>query len=145
VIVYNCDPILIEDVEHRADPRWPIKAQRHDILEARLPTRHNAIYSLDLIAHIPVTQEGRLLCHLCDSLSDKGVLIIGTPSLESQSYASARSKIDNINCKSGPTLKALLKGYFHTVFIFSMNDEVVHTGFHPMAHYLFAVCCEPKR
>jgi len=20
-----------------------------------------------------------------------------------------------------------------------MNDEVVHTGFHPMAHYLFAI------
>jgi hypothetical protein len=22
-----------------------------------------------------------------------------------------------------------------------MNDEVVHTGFAPMAHYLFALCC----
>jgi len=21
-----------------------------------------------------------------------------------------------------------------------MNDEVVHTGFYPMAHYLFAIC-----
>jgi hypothetical protein len=25
--------------------------------------------------------------------------------------------------------------------MFSMNDEVVHTGYHKMAHYLFAVCC----
>jgi hypothetical protein len=24
--------------------------------------------------------------------------------------------------------------------VFSMNDEVVHTGFYPMAHYLLAVC-----
>jgi len=145
VTVYNYDPILIKDIEHGGDPRWPVKAQRHDILEAPLPTRHNAIYSLDLIEHIPVTQEARLLRHLCDSLSDTGVLIIGTPSLESQLYSTPQSKIDNINCKSGRTLKALLKEYFHTVFIFSMNDEVVHTGFHPMAHYLFAVCCEPKR
>jgi hypothetical protein len=145
VTIYDLDPILIEDVEHRWDPRWPIKARRHDILEAPLPTRHNAIYSLDLIQHISVTQEGRVLRHLRDSLSDTGVLIIGTPSLESQSYASPLSKIYDINCKSGLTLKALLKEYFHTVFIFSMNDEVVHTGFHPMAHYLFAVCCEPKR
>ena len=30
--------------------------------------------------------------------------------------------------------------YFHDVFMFSMNDEVVHTGFHAMAHYLFALC-----
>jgi hypothetical protein len=145
LIVYDYDPILIENVEHRADPRWPVKAQRHDILEAPLPIRHNAIYTLDLIEHLPVTQEGRLLRHLCHSLSDKGVLIIGTPSLESQCYASPQSKVDNINCKSGRTLKTILKEYFHTVFIFSMNDEVVHTGFHPMAHYLFAVCCEPKR
>jgi hypothetical protein len=145
VIVYDCDPIFIKDIEHRGDPRWPVKAQHHDILEAPLPSRQNAIYSLDLIEHISVTQEGRLLRHLCDSLSDTGVLIIGTPSVEAQAYASPQSRIDNINCKSGRTLKALLKEYFHTVFIFSMNDEVVHTGFLPMAHYLFAVCSEPKR
>jgi hypothetical protein len=30
------------------------------------------------------------------------------------------------------------------VFLFSMNDEVVHTGFYPMAHYLFAVCADRK-
>ena len=27
---------------------------------------------------------------------------------------------------------------------FSMNDEVVHTGFYPMAHYFFALCCGKK-
>jgi len=25
-----------------------------------------------------------------------------------------------------------------------MNDEVVHTGYHKMAHYLFALCCGKK-
>ena len=25
------------------------------------------------------------------------------------------------------------------VFVFSMNDEVVHTGFHKMANYVFAI------
>ena len=33
-----------------------------------------------------------------------------------------------------------MQRYFHDVFMFSMNDEVVHTGFHAMAHYLFALC-----
>jgi hypothetical protein len=28
--------------------------------------------------------------------------------------------------------------------MFSMNDEVVHTGYHKMAHYLFALCCEKR-
>ena len=36
-------------------------------------------------------------------------------------------------------LKKLMQHYFHNVFMFSMNDEVVHTGFHPMAHYLDTV------
>ena len=35
-------------------------------------------------------------------------------------------------------LKRLMVRYFHDVFIFSMNDEVVHTGYHKMAHYLLA-------
>jgi hypothetical protein len=29
--------------------------------------------------------------------------------------------------------------------MFSMNDEVVHTGYHKMAHYLFALCCHKRR
>ena len=28
--------------------------------------------------------------------------------------------------------------------MYSMNDEVVHTGFSRMAHYLFALCAAPK-
>ena len=30
------------------------------------------------------------------------------------------------------------------VFMFSMNDEVVHTGYHKMAHYLFGLCTGKK-
>jgi len=71
-------------------------------------------------------------------------LIVGSPSLESQAHASPPSKAGHINCKSGAELKALLQHYFENVFLFSMNDEVVHTGYYPMAHYLFAVCCQKK-
>jgi hypothetical protein len=63
------------------------------------------------------------------------------PSAESQSYAAPQSKLGHVNCKSGKDFKSLMERYFHNVFLFSMNDEVVHTGFYPMAHYLFAMCC----
>ena len=33
-----------------------------------------------------------------------------------------------------------MQKFFHNVFVFSMNDEVIHTGFQPMAHYLWTVC-----
>jgi hypothetical protein len=65
--------------------------------------------------------------------------VIGLPSLESQPYASPQSKAGHVNCKSGPELKRLMEEYFHNVFLFSMNDEVVHTGFHKMANYVFAI------
>jgi hypothetical protein len=42
-------------------------------------------------------------------------------------------------------LKALLDIYFENSFIFSMNDEVVHLGYYPMAHYLFGVGVGKKR
>jgi len=38
-----------------------------------------------------------------------------------------------------------LGAYFANVFIFSMNDEVVHTGFGKMSHYNIALCCGPRR
>jgi hypothetical protein len=49
-----------------------------------------------------------------------------------------------VNCKDAAGLKALMSRFFHNVFIFSMNDEVVHTGFYPMAHCLWALCCHRK-
>ena len=66
------------------------------------------------------------------------------PSIESQKYASEGSKRGHVNCKTGNKLKELLSKHFCNVFVFSMNDEVVHTGFYPMAHYLIGLCCGKK-
>ena len=48
-------------------------------------------------------------------------------------------------CTTGATLRRLLENLFHNVFIFSMNDEMVHTGFAPMAHYLIGMGCGRRR
>jgi len=117
----------------------------HDILEASLIQKYDGAYSLDVLEHISKRDENTYMKNILDSLESNGTLIIGMPSLESQRYASPQSRIGHINCKSGDELKAFCKNYFHNVFIFSMNDEVVHTGFSPMAHYLLALCTNPKR
>lgn len=144
ITVYDFDPVFIDDIRARHDNRWPLKAELHDIVASRLPRQHEALFSLDVIEHITRRDEHAYLSNLCGSLTDDGLLIIGTPSLESQLYASPLSKAGHINCKSGDELKALLEKYFAHVFMFSMNDEVVHTGFSRMAHYLFALCVMPK-
>jgi 2-polyprenyl-3-methyl-5-hydroxy-6-metoxy-1,4-benzoquinol methylase len=142
--VLDFDPIFVADIQDRADPHWPIESSVHDMLSGPYPGTFDAIYSLDVLEHIEQENELLFIENIIRSLSVQGVLIVGMPSLESQTYASVQSKLGHVNCKSGKDLKALFELYFHNVFLFSMNDEVVHTGFTPMAHYVIAVCTTPR-
>ena len=131
--VYDFDPIFIDDIEARQVDRWKLHAHLHDILSGPLNEGpFDAIYSVDVMEHIAPDQEKRFIDHLKKSLAEHGVLIVGMPSLESQTYASTQSKIGHVNCKTGTALKATMERHFENVFLFSMNDEVVHTGFSPM-------------
>jgi hypothetical protein len=78
-------------------------------------------------------------------LDPEAVLIVGIPSIESQVHASPGSKAGRINCKSAPDLKTLVEKFFRSVLMFSMNDEIVHTGYHKIARYIFAVASHPKQ
>ncbi len=139
--VSDFDPEFIADARRRTPPEYPYTAVIHDFLDGPMAASFDAIYSLDVLEHIAAADEGRFLANMTACLAPTGIMIIGMPSLESQVHASPGSKLGHINCKTGPDLKALMEAYFHTVFLFSMNDEVVHTGYHKMAHYLLAVCC----
>jgi len=139
------DPIFIEDVKKRMNPRWPFDAFVHDMLSGPVPPRnYDGIYALDVLEHIDPGDERAFMSNLVGSLAPHGAVVLGMPSLESQVYASPNSKAGHVNCKSMPDFKQMMVRYFHNVFMFSMNDEVVHTGYHKMAHYLLALGCERK-
>ena len=144
VTAVDFDPVFIADVQARMDPHWPLECFVHDLVAGPVPGEFEAAYALDVLEHIPPTHEQRFLTHLVASLATEGALIIGTPSLQSQAHASEPSRAGHVNCKDAPALRELLADFFHHVFLFSMNDEVVHTGYHPMANYLLALCCGPK-
>src|SRR5581483_11647084 len=116
----------------------------HDILSGPVDRAFDGVYSMDVLEHIPAADEDKFVNNIVRSLQPHGVCVIGTPSVQSQAYASAHSKAGHVNCKDAPGLRALLSKFFHHVFIFSMNDEVIHTGFSPMAQYLLALCCDPR-
>lgn len=139
--ITDFDPLFIEDAASRMRPRWSYEALVVDAVNDSIPGSgtYDAIYSLDMLEHIAPEQEEGLLRKVAEALTEDGVLIIGMPSLESQAYASAASRAGHVNCKTAPDLKASLQRFFKTTFMFSMNDEVVHTGYHKMAHYLLAV------
>jgi 2-polyprenyl-3-methyl-5-hydroxy-6-metoxy-1,4-benzoquinol methylase len=138
------DPIFINDVKTRMNPKWAFEAFVHDMLMGPVPGEYDGIYALDVLEHIEPTAETTFLDNLVGSLAPHGVVALGMPSLESQIYASPNSKAGHVNCKTMPDFKATMEAYFHNVFMFGMNDEMVHTGFHKMAHYLVALCVERK-
>lgn len=106
--------------------------------------KYDGIFSLDTLQHIKPIKVDNFLNFIIKCSHKESITIIGTPSLESQKYASKLSKKGHVNCMSGDDLKRKLKNYFGNIFIFSMNDEVVHTGFNKMAHYIMALCVNPK-
>ncbi len=142
--VTDFDPLFIADVAARSDPEWPMQAVVHDMVVGPYPGTFDAIYCLDVLEHIRPADERAFLDHILASLDPTGLLIVGMPSLESQPYASPISLSGHVNCKTGAALRQVLESAFHNVLMFSMNDEVVHTGFLPMAHYLLAVCATPR-
>ena len=145
VTATDFDPIFIEEIHDRRQHKWELDAHVHNMVLEPTKQSFDGIFSLDVLEHVQQSDEDAFLKNTCLSLKSHGALIIGMPSLESQTYASEASKIGHVNCKTGTDLRDLMKKYFHSVFMFSMNDEVVHTGFFPMAHYLFTVCCDKKQ
>lgn len=99
---------------------------------------------IDVIEHIPQNREKELLETITGNLRDDGYCIVGTPNAAASKHSSATSRAGHVNLFSAKALKVLMGKYFKNVFIFSMNDEVMHTGFYPMSHYLFALACGKK-
>jgi 2-polyprenyl-3-methyl-5-hydroxy-6-metoxy-1,4-benzoquinol methylase len=141
VTAVDFDPLFVESALATMAEDWPFTCRVHDILSGPVEGPFDGAYSVDVLEHIPVEDEDRFVANVAASLLPDGVFIAGTPSLESQTYASPGSQEGHVNCKTAEDLRALMLRYFKNVFIFSMNDEVVHTGYYRMAHYLLALCC----
>ena len=144
LVLTDFDPKFIDEINAVTVSEWTLVAKVHDMVSSPMGESFDGIFSLDVLEHIEAKNEDSFLKNTCASLNQHGSLIIGMPSLESQVYASEGSKAGHVNCKSGNELRDFLKKYFHSVFMFSMNDEVLHTGFFPMSQYLLAVCCDKK-
>lgn len=138
------DQTFVDDVNARRNAKWDFECFQHDLLAGPIAGSFDGIYALDVLEHIDPKDEHAFIGNAVKSLGEHGSLIFGMPSLESQVYASPISKAGHVNCKSMPDFKKLMQQYFHTVFMFGMNDEVLHTGYHKMAQYIFAVCSDRK-
>ncbi|MEZ0367822.1 MAG: class I SAM-dependent methyltransferase [Candidatus Sericytochromatia bacterium] len=100
-----------------------------------------AIVSMDVVEHIYPEYDALFWETVHTNLDPGGIAVIGTPNITSEPYASAASRQGHVNLYGAERLKAAMDSICHTSFLFGINDEMVHTGYHAMCHFLVAVGC----
>lgn len=145
VLAIDVDRRLIDGNAQRLRSIKNIEFKLLSICDQSPEGEFDAAYSIDVIEHLDAGLERAFMENTVSCLKDDGIYICGTPNISASQYASERSEIQHINMKSQKTLKELMAQYFENVFMFSMNDEVVHTGYAPMGHYIFAMGVGKRR
>ncbi|MEM8494977.1 MAG: class I SAM-dependent methyltransferase [Planctomycetota bacterium] len=107
--------------------------------------RFDGVVSLDVIEHIATEAEPRYWQAVTANLTDDGVAVIGTPNQTSETYASPLSKAGHINLFTFDRMRDTLHRHFESVLLFGLNDEIVHTGYAPMCHYVMGIGIHPRR
>jgi len=105
--------------------------------------KFDAIINLDVIEHMPENIGEKLIAKTTRHLEKNGMMIIGTPSIYSFPYQGPQSKAAHIKCYDQEELLKIVNRYYGRTLAFSMNDEMVHTGFSKLAWYYFIVAFYP--
>lgn len=135
----DCESKLIEGNKERLSALRNVEFHTMDMINVVPDRTFDAAFSIDVIEHVEPEEENAFATNICRCLTRDGILVIGTPNIEARKFASEPGASPHINLKSDITLRQLMDRLFVNSFIFSMNDEVVHTGFYKMAHYLFGI------
>ena len=135
-----CEDHITDALRYTSPQCSNVDFRLEDFLFSNYEEEFDGVVSFDVWEHIDPLQSKLFLSKIYKALSVSGVAIIGVPSLESQEYASEVNKLTHINCLHREDAVAQLEEYFATILTFSMNDEVVHTGYSKMAHYNLYAC-----
>jgi 2-polyprenyl-3-methyl-5-hydroxy-6-metoxy-1,4-benzoquinol methylase len=139
VYAIDWDSRLIDGNRRRLASIRNIEHMCIDLNKADIDLKVDAAYTVDVIEHLAPASEDLFLRRMARCLGPDGVLITGTPNITASPYASPRSEVQHINLKSMESLEAMTCRYCKNVFMFGMNDEVLHTGYAPMCHYIWSL------
>lgn len=139
VYAVDWDNRLLEGNAKRLKHLKNVEYLHVDLNKSSPNVKVDGVFLIDVIEHLEPEREEIFLDNIMRCLKKDGVMIIGTPNITASEHATPRSRVQHINLKSAKTLRELMDKYFSNVFIFGMNDEVLHTGYAPMCHYIWAV------
>jgi 2-polyprenyl-3-methyl-5-hydroxy-6-metoxy-1,4-benzoquinol methylase len=141
LMLVDADPLMINHAMRIQSNQFNVEFAIHDFSKNKYKiVGFDGAYMLDVLEHIPKKIEKKFINNLRSSLKEGAKFVVGMPSLESQKFASPGSKAGHVNCKTKEELYKFLSSSFKSVTCYSMNDEVIHTGFSRMSNYIFAVC-----
>jgi len=145
LVCVDINESLMEDNAKRNAFLENVSYECFDLRESSREDRFDAVFLIDVLEHIYSSEEESFLSHIAESLSPHGTLVIGTPNAAADRYASTYSRRAHVNTKSFEELRELCANRFHNVYMFGMNDEVLHTGYPAMCHYLWSLAVGPRR
>jgi len=114
-----------------------------DFFNKEFSNKFDVIVCLDVIEHMPERIGNKLVNKISKLIKQTGMAVIGTPSIYSYEYQGELSKASHIKCYDQKELIEMIEMYFQRTLCFSMNDELVHTGYHKMAWYYFLLAFYP--
>ena len=98
-----------------------------------------AVTAIDVIEHFQREDGVNIVDRYADLLSDGGMMVLGSPSKFSQAYRSNQSQDVHFYEYEPEELRELCDLRFRRTLLFSMNDELVHTGFNKLAWFFFVL------
>jgi hypothetical protein len=72
-------------------------------------------------------------------LHPDGVLLTETSNVTASQYASPKNEVAHISLNSTKMLEEMTRKYCKNVFMFGMNDEVLHTSYAQICHYIWSL------
>jgi len=115
-----------------------------DFFDLDTKEKFDCLVNLDVIEHMPEDIGKKFIAKTAKHLSKNGMMIIGTPSIYSFPFQGPRSRAAHIKCYDQEELLKIVDRHYGRTMAFSMNDEIVHTGFSKLAWYYFIIAFYPK-
>lgn len=151
-LAQHCRSVLGIDLkEHEVNEarginkRPNVRFEVGDFFDLPAEASFDTIVNLDVVEHLPEAEGERLIERTTRHLRDTGMLVLGTPSIHSYPYQSALSQAAHVRCYDLDELTAIVGRHYGRILRFSMNDELVHTGFSKLAWFYLLFAFYPRR
>ena len=148
----HCRSVKGIDIKHQEikeakaiNPRSNVEYELMDFFELQASAKYDVVCSLDVIEHLTEQVAKKLIHKTTQHLHKNGMLVIGTPSLYCRDYQSELSRAAHIKLYDQKELVDLIETYYGRALAFSMNDELVHTGFSKLAWYYIIIAFYPQK